>query len=221
MRLLCYLLFVLSVSTFAADKPVPPAQAGNDAIDLKGSVASGREAAGLLLGIDPGHDMIVVSVEAITKEDGTKVVISRDDFTLLSRRDGQRSQALHPAQIAGSGTMMVTSRGPGAAGGMMNPNRGPIWGGMPGTGTRPQRIGGDDVVSGAEPAETKSTVKNDTEKAENPLLGALRARELPEGAVNESVKGLLYFVLEGKHKPKDLELMYKGAGGTLMLDFVK
>ena len=216
-----FLLFVLLLPCFGADKKIEPVLSGNDTVDLKGAVSVGREAATRLLGVDPGFDMVIVSVEVKPKSDDAKLAITRDDFTLLSRRDGQRSQAMHPSQIAGSGTMTVVSRGPGAGGAMLGRNRGPVWGGMPGTDTRPQRIGGDETAVGAgAAAETQAAIRND-EQNDNPVLAALKAKELPTGEVKESAAGLLYFILEGKHKEKDLELMYKGAAGTLMLDFVK
>ena len=54
---------------------------------------------------------------------------------------------------------------------------------------------------------------------ENPLLGVLTEKVLPEKEANGPVSGLLYFFLDGKHKPKDLELNYRGAAGKLSLRF--
>ena len=58
-------------------------------------------------------------------------------------------------------------------------------------------------------------------KEDNPLLEVLKAKILPEKKTQETVKGQLYFLLDGKHKLKDLELMYKNTGGRLILDFLK
>ena len=44
---------------------------------------------------------------------------------------------------------------------------------------------------------------------------------LAPGAVTYPMWRLIYFLFEGKQKLKDLELMYKGPGGHLMLDFEK
>jgi hypothetical protein len=204
----------------AADKKTGPAKADNDDVALTGVVASGKDAAAKLLGLDPGMDLIIVDLKIEPKSD-VKVKVSRDDFTLISRRDGQRSQAMHPSQIAGSSSLVVSSRGPGSSGGIMNQNRGPIWGGMPGTGDRPRRIGGDGEAAGpVDPGETTATAVTDKSQ-ENPLLTALRQKELPVAELAEPASGLLYFIFDGKHKVKDLELMYKGAGGTLILDFEK
>jgi hypothetical protein len=212
-------LMVFVSAAAAADKKVAPAKAGNDSVDLTATVASGKDAAGKILGLDPGMDLIVVQITVVPKDDA-KVKISRDDFTLISRRDGQRSQAMHPSQIAGSSTLVVASRGPGAAGGMVNQTRGPIWGGMPGTGDRPRRLGGDTDVASVEAGETKSAVVDGKDKS-NPLLAALREKEIPLEERSEPATGLLYFIFEGRHKPKDLELLYKRSGETLILDFEK
>lgn len=217
MRTAVFLL--LPALMLAADKEPQPVQAGNDSVELTGSVITGREQVGKVLGVDPGFEIIAVNISVTAKED-SEVRISRDDFTLISRRDGQKSQGMHPSQIAGSGTMMVSSRAPGAGGGLVNQNRGPIWGGVPGTGTRPRRIGGDADVATASDGETRAAITN-AEQSDNPVLAALKKNEVAEGAVKGTASGLLYFLFEGKHKIKDLELMYKGPGGTLMLDFQK
>jgi hypothetical protein len=211
---------LLSLSgSWAADKEVPPARAGNDDVDITGTAIFTRDEAAKVLGTDPGMALIVVQLNVKPKSEA-KITLSRDDFTMISRRDGQKSQAMHPSQIAGSGVMVVSSRGPGAGGGMIGQQRGPIWGGMPGTGGRPTRIGGDNDVASVSEAETRAQIGNTKEK-DNPLLDALKKKELPQTRISEETSGLLYFVFEGKHKRKDLELMYKTTGGTLILDFEK
>jgi hypothetical protein len=219
MRLQIASVFFLAIALAGADKKIEPATAGNDNLELKGLALIGRSEVAKVLGVDPGVEIIAVDLRMIPKTEG-KLTISRDDFTLISRRDGQRSQAMHPSQIAGSGVMIVSSRGPGATGGIAQQQRGPIWGGMPGTGGRPRRLGGDEDVAGVAAAETKATI-TDTKDKDNPVLAALREKELGEKEIAEETTGLLYFLFEGKHRLKDLELMYKGPGGNLMLDFQK
>jgi len=165
-------------------------------------------------------DIIVVDVKLAPRGEN-KIKISHDDFTLISRKDGQRSQPLAPSQIAGKGALVVAQGGGGRAGGLMSGNRGPIWGGVPGTGTRPERVGGDGEVaqSGGSATEADSAIKS--EGKENPLLNVLKQKALPQTETNEPVSGLLYFFFEGKHKLKDLELMYKSPAGRLILDFQK
>jgi hypothetical protein len=65
-----------------------------------------------------------------------------------------------------------------------------------------------------------ATINTESKKGDDPLLSLLKDRVLPEKETNDAVTGLLYFLLEGKHKMKHLELMYKTpAGNKLMLDF--
>ena len=63
--------------------------------------------------------------------------------------------------------------------------------------------------------------RHQKKEKENPLLAVLKEKVLLEKETNEPVTGLLYFILEGKHKPKDLELIYKSQGQRLILDFGK
>ena len=47
----------------------------------------------------------------------------------------------------------------------------------------------------------------------------LKTKILEEKKTTEPLSGLLYFSLEGKHKPKDLTLQYNGPAGRLVLAF--
>lgn len=214
-----FMTFAAACCLLAADKKVEPARAADDRIDLRGTVANTRELVTSLLGVDPGADVIVVDLEVRPKIDAG-ITISRDDFILISRKDGQRSPALHPSQIAGSGALMVQSTEQGASGGMLGRPR-PVWGGIPGTSGRPRRLGDDNDVSSVTQAETKSTVADSKEEGDSPVMAALRKKELPLGKITEPVHGFLYYVLEGKHKVKDLDLIYKAHDGQLILDFQK
>src|SRR4051794_1314519 len=93
-------LSLIALSVFAAEKPIKPAQSGNDIVDISGTVANDRPTVTALLGMDPGMDLIVVEIKVAPKGEN-KIAISQDDFTLISRKDGQRSQPLAPGQIAG------------------------------------------------------------------------------------------------------------------------
>lgn len=203
----------------ADNKKIEPVKAGNENVEIRGSAVLGKEAVQQALGLDPGTEIVIIDIEVRPRTEAP-VTISRDDFILISRKDGQRSPALHPSQIAGPGAIMVSSTAQGASGGM-GPRRGPIWGGIPGTGGRPQRVGGDNDVSSVTQAETKSQVADKKEDTDNPVLAALKKKELAQGKTVEPAKGYLYYILDGKHKLKDLELMYKTPQGNLMLDFLK
>ena len=165
--------------------------------------------------------MIVVQVKLSPRGDA-KVNVDFDDFTLISRKDGQRSQPLAPSQIAGSGALVVTPGQQGGGGGGFGSPRRPIWGGMPGTGSRPQRAGEQENGGAAPPTGAEAVVTEGGDASENPLMTVLRAKALPQKETTEPVSGLLYFFLEGKHKLKQLELLYKSpVGRQMILDFEK
>ncbi len=147
------------------------------------------------------------------------IAFGPDDFTLRSDRDGQKSQPFAPSQIAGSAALVVAS-GSSGRGGVASQEDGPIWGGAPGTGGRPRRLPGSGGTVGIVADETVQTSVDSGAKAkENPLLATLKERMLPEKTGSEPVAGLLYFPLEGKHKPKELELVYRGPAGKLSIRF--
>ena len=64
-----------------------------------------------------------------------------------------------------------------------------------------------------------ATVDEGRKQKENPLLAVLKERVLPDKETAEPLAGLLYFSLEGKHKPKQLALQYAGTAGKLILEF--
>ncbi len=102
----------------------------------------------------------------------------------------------------------------------MMDDRGPAWGGYPGTDTRPRRLGGDGTAVGdTSQAAASATITSDKSAPEGELLSALKARVLKEKKTAEPVSGLLYFHLEGKHKPKQLELLYNTPKGKLAVRF--
>ena len=84
---------------------------------------------------------------------------------------------------------------------------------------RPRRLGGDGPGIGTSETPATATAQAGGKGEENPLLGVLAEKVLPEKETDAPVSGLLYFFLDGKHKPKDLELNYRGAAGKLSLRF--
>ncbi|HEV1286329.1 MAG TPA: hypothetical protein VNU44_13500, partial [Bryobacteraceae bacterium] len=132
--------------------------------------------------------------------------IGPDDFTMISRKDGQRSTALSPSEIAGKGALIV-KRGT-ADGGKTGLYAGGIGGGLgssPGTVQR-------DVIKGTQ---------IDDNAKENPALASLTEKVLPDKETKTPIEGLLYFSINGKLKPKDVSLQYRGAGGKLIMEFEK
>jgi hypothetical protein len=180
-----------------------PGQAGNNDVDLEGSVIINREEITNAIGGDIGEGYVVVRMKVIPKGD-KPLRIGPDDFTMISRKDGQKCTALAPSEIAGKGAMVVkhgtadgskSSWGVGGMGGGV--------GSSPGTVQR-------DVI--------KSTQIDDNAK-ESPALGALTAKILPDKETKTPMEGLLYFSISGKLKPKDVALVYKGDAGKLVMEF--
>lgn len=187
-------LLVMAASlALGADKKLLPGQAGNDDIELNGSVILDREEIRQALGADLGAGYIVVRMKATPKTE-KPLRVGPDDFTIISRKDGQKSEALSPTQIAGSGALVVKSTELG--GGL---------GGSPGT----ARI--------SVPSGVKAVTSDKADQS--PLLAALKEKILPDRETQEPLQGLLYFPIEGKLKPKDLSLIYKGPAGRLVMDF--
>jgi hypothetical protein len=213
---------LLAIAGWAGKLP-PAGSASNPVASVEAHLYVDREAMKTLVGQDPGPNIIIVEV-ALTPAKGKTVDVKLDDFLLRSDRDGQKSQPFTPTQIAGS-TVMVISSQAGSQGGGMGDNRGPVFGipGIPGIGRRPQSLPGNQPTAGSATADTSEAVASVDEKAgvakESPLLIALKDKVLTEKETQEPVKGLLYFVIEDKHKVKDLELLYKTSAGRLSVRF--
>jgi len=197
MKLSATVAILCALSTMnatAADKKAFPGQAGNDNIELTGTLlldpAQIRDAVGSELG--PG--IIVARVKASNKT-GDPMRIGPGDFSLLSRKDGDRGDALAPAELAG-GSALIVKRDKAARGWAHITNQ-------PGyTG-----VGG---------------MSKSDKPVDEALLAALKSKEMPdqETKSNGSVEGLVYFSMESaKLKLKDLALTYKGAGGRLSMEF--
>lgn len=219
MRLLaCSLVFTFAVC-LAAEKKLPVAKAGNSKLQITATLYHEKDSIKDELGSDLGGYFKVIRVE-LTPTGDTPLRVDRDDFLLRSFKDGQKSGAFEPSQIAGRGALVVSTTSSG--GGIVAEDRGPIWGGIPGTGGRPRRIGGVEppaVGNSAGQTEAVATAKTGAGEKENPLLAVLKEKVLPEKEISEPLSGLLYFSLEGKHKPKDLELHYLGPAGKIVLKF--
>jgi hypothetical protein len=221
LALLLSAAFALSAAP-KTEKVFPPAESGNDILEAQATAIVDKESVTKTLGMDPGMSLLIVQVKITPKFDN-KVKIYRDDFTLLSTRDGERSHPLEPGQIAGRGAMIVTSQGVRSSGGLMGNDRGPIWGGIPGTGSQPRRMGGQgtEAGNGSVQTEAKATINKEEDKPDNPLLAVLKSKILPETESNDPTTGLLYFLFEANKPPKvkDLTLIYKSQAGKLVLDF--
>jgi hypothetical protein len=188
-------------------------------LEITATAFADKESVKQVLGSDLGGFIVVVEVRVAPKA-GKSLNLVRDDFLLRSDKDGQKSQPFAPSQIAGSGALVVWDAGGGAGGGIMGDNNGPIWGGGPVPMGRPRRMGGDGGSMGnTSETSTQSAVKDGKNSKPDPLLDTLKQKVLPEKETAEPVSGLLYFPLEGKHKLKDLELLYRGSAGKLSIRF--
>jgi len=218
---------LLALLATGAEKTQWRGQAADARVTLEARVWTDREEMKALLGHDPGPSIVIVEV-TVRPAPGTVLRLDRDDFLLRSDRDGQRSRPLDPAQIAGSAVMVISSRGGTQGTGMAEERRVP-WGvpGIPGgspTGGPPRGIPmpGQSPNVGTATADTSeavASVEEGREKKSNPLLDVLTQKLLPDGDIDGPRTGLLYFLIEGKVRPKDLELVYRKAPPRLSLRF--
>lgn len=220
-RTLSLALVAVSSLLASADKKLPIEKSSNELVEVSGVLLDKDEIV-KEFGSDLGGGILIMrtTVRPLSEK---PVRIDYGDFFVLDTNSGQRSEPYEPSQIAGTGALVVTPNGVRNAGMGSNP-RGPTWGGIPGTGGRPQQLPGSGMDAGSSTTTTTNDVKVEAESKDaskpNPLLAALKEKMLPQKEVTETITGLLYFQMEGKKiKPKDLELTYKSAAGRLMMRF--
>ena len=196
-----------------AEKKPAETQVSNDAVTITAKPYLDKQSIKQLLGAELEDTIVVFEVRLVPKP-GTKLAVIRDDFELRSEKNGQRSTPFAPSQVAGSSVLVISSTG---GGGMATQGSGRVWG--PPTGGRPRRLGGDGATMGNSGDGSEAAAQAAGKVKEDPLLTLLEAKILPEKETTEPISGLLYFFLEGKHKPKDVALYYRGAAGKLSLRF--
>lgn len=216
MRLCTTATLLTFVVCLAAGQELPLGRSSNDKVEIQAELVLGKDQIRQALGPNiPGADLggnyIGVRVTVRPLSD-TPVKIWREDFMMLSEKDGQRSSAFGPTQIAGSGTMVIKMKQGDSVG--TGVDRVPIWAGGP--------IGGGGAGSATTQTATPEAEMKDDGRKDTPLLTALREKMLPEKSATEPVTGLLFFEIDGKVKPKNLELFYKTeSGDRLGLKFAK
>ena len=187
------IMFLFVLAAVAADKKAFPGQAGNDNIELTGTLIMGSDIQ-QAVGSDLGPGIVVARVKASNKT-GDPLRIGPDDFTLISRKDGDRGGALAPGQLAGGSALIV----------------------------KRDHSGRDWAQQTNQPGFTGVGGMTKTDKPlDTTLLETLKTKELPdqETKSNGSIEGLVYFSLDGaKLKSKDIALIYQGAGGHLTMEF--
>jgi hypothetical protein len=210
MKFACVLM-LCAVTALAGDQKQLPNQAGNDDIDLQGTAlvtpADIRQALGGndLAGPNVDSGMIVVRLK-VTPKSPKAMRIGPDDFTLLLRKNGERSPALTPNQVAGGGSVLVVRAAANQPHGDGIGVNGPVWGGVSTRKTSSPDQGGAPAVKHGD-------------STDNPIVPVLAQYILPDQEVKAPEEGLLYFSIEGKLKPKDLSLIYNGEAGKLVIDF--
>jgi hypothetical protein len=144
------------------------------------------------LGADMETGYVIVRVKVSPKSGPLQ--ISPDDFTLLSRKNGDRADAIAPAQIVSKSALTVR-----------RDTAGREW-------AQQTNQPGFKGIAGIK--------RDNSGKDDSALLDALKAKLLPEGESKDPREGLVYFSLDvAKLKAKDLTLLYKGAGGRITIDF--
>jgi hypothetical protein len=205
-------LAVVAACLGADKKPLPEGTVSNSAVEITAKLYTEKDDIKKILGSDLDGYFTLVDVR-LTPKAGSKLAVTRDDFVLRSDKDGQRASPFHPSQIAGSGVLVVKTTDSGGVGAEKG---GPVWG--PPMGGPPKRIGTGETAVGNSAGGSQASSSSEKTR-EDPLLAVLKDKVLAEKEITEPQSGLLYFLLEGKHKPKDLELMYKGPAGKLSLRF--
>ena len=153
---------------------------------------------------------------------GSELSLDRDEFLLRARNNNDMSRARSPDRIGGSAVLALVSKRVGAPVGVISEEvNGPIWGGAPGTGGRPRRLGGPpNAIGGGDSHKTEQSVE-ERYADDQTVVARLRSRELPLQTKDTPVAGYLYFEIPAKVKRKHLELSYDGTLGELLIEFKK
>lgn len=199
-------LALTAMTLFGAKKVISPnTSAGNDQVDIIATITIPEDEVAQVLGVDPGKGIAVLKVKMVPKTD-KPVQVSPEDFILLAHDDGERSKPFEPSEIAGQGALVVSDNGTAVKKVGSSIGFGGIMGG---SGSSP---GNSRAVSLSSKMDPKS-------QGNAKLLQVLKAKELPAKESAEPVEGYLYFPLDGKHKLKNLAVLYRGPAGRLNLEF--
>lgn len=211
MRLLvcCGILITAALSLFAAKKVISPnTSAGNDQIDIIATISLTEDEVAQKLGADPGKGIVLLEVRVVPKTD-KPIEVSPDDFILLAHDDGERSKPFEPSEIAGQGALIVSNSTDGTKVKKTSSSIG--LGGMV--------AGGGGASPGNSRPVTLNSKMNTKSEGNDKLLEALQAKQFPQKESIEPIEGFLYFPLDGKHKLKNLAVLYRGSAGKLNLEF--
>ena len=206
---ICCLLAVSAPGVWASRKVVSPTtSASNEQVDIVATISlTEDEVSQKLGGEDAGPGIVLLDVRVTPKTDNP-MRVSPDNFILLAHDDGQRTQPFDPSELAGQGALVESVK---------SADSGKKTSGMAGFGGM---IGMGSGASPGNPRQTSVSSKMDTKSEGNPnLLKALKAKQFPTTESIQPVEGYLYFRLDGKHKLKNLTVLYRGPAGKLDLEF--
>jgi hypothetical protein len=218
------LLLTLALAGLVWAQKAPAVGSDDDEkIAISAKLYMDHDAVVKLLGSDPGPNLYVIAVIVTPKAKGP-YYLDQDEFLLRADNDGEHTRPAYPAEIAGTSVMVVRSAG-GTQGQARSEQRRVPYGmpipGQPGPpptlpGTQPPVVGS----STADTSEAQASIEEKPGDAQQKtLLAVLKQKAMPVGEVNGPVSGLLYFPMEGKHKVKHMELLYRKAPPRLSIRF--
>lgn len=215
MRIAVCLLAASLCLCYAGDKKTPLNDAGNDNVDIHATLLDGEQIK-KAVGVDLPDNIRVVAVQVSPKTD-TPLAISADDFIMLSHRDGQRATCYTGSQIAGNSALVVKTMADGSQQTHQRIGLGPF--GVGGGQRQPKTTEVKEEKADTEQKSDTATDSDAPKPAENPLVTTLDQKRLPDKTTTDPLSGLMYFQIDGKQKTKDLELIYKGPAGRLVIAF--
>jgi hypothetical protein len=215
-------LSLISLSIIAKESDYTPGIAGNKIASVTATAYIDRDEITKLAGTDLGP--YITAVQVTVQPKAGKLKIGRDDFVLLTFKDGEHTKPLAPSELGKHSDMTLKAVRVGPDGPMAGQNT-PIWQ-TPGTGNTVQLPSNGAHTGNAHGVDTTTAVVNDEKdtkektngKKKDPVVELLKRKVLPETETDQPVSGLLLFNLE-KQKLKDLELIYHTSEGPLKVRF--
>ena len=212
------LLFVGALLVFSAlakdkdkDKDFTPGLAENKVASVTATPYLEQAEVSKVAGADLGP--YVTAMQITVQPKAGKLRIDRDDFTLLTFKNGEHTKPLAPSELGKRADITVKAMQVGPDGPLADHHT-PLWS-VPGMGNTTQGGNGHTV-----PVTTAVVNDKDKEpyKKKDPLVELLKQKVLPEKETDQPVSGLLLFNLD-KQKLKDLELIYQTSDGPLKVRF--
>ena len=171
-----------------------------------------------MLGDDLNGEFTLIEVKILSLFD-KELEFNRGDFVFRSRSNNESSEAQSPERIAGDSVLTLSQTSWGSGGIFSQDSAAPVIGGVPGTGSRPRRLGTTpNTVGNAGSTQSETSVKAEQGKADDSLLGRLKRYELPL-KTNLRAEGYLYFQVDPTRKLKHYVLTYDGPYGEFRVAF--